>query len=278
MALDSVEAFRERRDEALEFLQSQTEFRPNYLLILGTDLGQLADEITVQHVVSYPEIPHFPNSTVESHDGKLLFGKLGGKQVVAMQGRFHFYEGYSMQQIAFPVRVLKGLGCDTLIVSNAGGGLNTNYRRGDIMLINDHINLLGDNPLIGPNDDQLGPRFPDMSQPYTESLLELAETVALDQGIKMHEGVYAALSGPMLETKAEYRFLKLIGADVVGMSTVPEVITAVHMGMDVLGISVVTDECLPDALEPVAIEDVLEAAEMAQPKLGRVINEVLRRL
>lgn len=278
MPLDSVEAFRERRDEALAFIKEKTNFRPNYLIILGTGLGQLADEIDVQDTISYDNIPHFPVSTVESHAGKLLFGTLGGKEIVAMQGRFHYYEGYSMQQIAFPVRVLKALGAGTLLVSNACGGLNTNFRRGDIMLINDHINMLGDNPLIGPNDDELGPRFPDMSQPYTESLLDLAETVALENGIKMHEGVYLALSGPTLETKAEYRFLGLIGADVVGMSTVPEVIAAVHMGMDVMGISVITDECFPDALEAVDIEDVLEAAEMAQPKLTQVIIGVLERL
>lgn len=278
MALDSVNAFRERRDAALEFIEEHTDLRPNYLIILGTGLGQLADEMDTADTISYADIPYFPVSTVESHAGQLLFGKLGGKEVVAMQGRFHYYEGYSMQQIAFPIRVLKALGTDTLFVSNACGGLNTNYRSGDIMLINDHINMLGDNPLIGPNDDELGPRFPDMSQPYTESLLELAETVALDNGIRMHQGVYLALSGPMLETKAEYRYLQLIGADVVGMSTVPEVISAVHMGMDVMGISVITDECFPDALEPVDIEDVLAAAEMAQPKMAKVMMGVLERL
>lgn len=278
MALDSVAAFRERRDEALKFIREHTDHRPDYLIILGTGLGLLADEIDVLDSISYADIPHFPVSTVESHAGQLLFGTLGGKKVVAMQGRFHYYEGYSMQQIAFPVRVLKALGTGTLLVSNACGGLNTNFRRGDIMLINDHINMLGDNPLIGPNDDELGPRFPDMSQPYTESLLDLAETVALEKGIKMYEGVYLALSGPTLETKAEYRYLGLIGADVVGMSTVPEVITAVHMGMDVMGISVITDECFPDALEAVDIEDVLEAAEMAQPKMTQVIIGVLERL
>ncbi len=278
MALDSVKAFRERRDAALKFIEGHTDMRPNYLIILGTGLGQLIDEMDIRNTILYADIPHFPVSTVESHAGQLLFGELGGKEVAAMQGRFHYYEGYSMQQIAFPIRVLKALSADTLFVSNACGGLNTNYRRGDIMLINDHINMLGDNPLIGPNEDELGPRFPDMSQPYTESLLELAETVALDNGIKMHRGVYLALSGPMLETKAEYRYLQLIGADVVGMSTVPEVITAVHMGMDVMGISVITDECFPDALEPVDIEDVLAAAEIAQPKMAKVIMGVLERL
>ncbi|MDX1637449.1 MAG: purine-nucleoside phosphorylase [Balneolaceae bacterium] len=278
MSPDTVEAFRTKRTEALAYIQNQTDMRPNYLLILGTGLGNLADEIELEHSISYADIPHFPVSTVESHAGKLLFGTLAGKEVVAMQGRFHYYEGYTMQQIVFPERVLKENGADTLIVSNASGGLNTNYRRGDIMLINDHINMLGDNPLIGPNDDELGPRFPDMSEPYTERLLELAESVALEEGIKMHQGVYLALSGPMLETKAEYRFLRLIGADVVGMSTIPEVIAAVHMGMDVMGMSVITDECFPDALEPVVIEDVLEAAGMAEPKMTRVIMGVLERL
>jgi purine-nucleoside phosphorylase len=197
---------------------------------------------------------------------------------MAMQGRFHYYEGYSMNQIAFPVRIAKMLGIQTLLVSNACGGLNPNFERGDIMLINDHINFLGDNPLIGPNDPDLGPRFPDMSQPYTERLLATAEQVALDAGIKMHQGVYLAVSGPMMETKAEYRYMRQLGADVVGMSTVPEVIAAVHMSMEVLGISVITDECFPDALEPVSLDDVLEAAAMAEPQLTRVVVGVLERL
>ena len=278
MALDSVELFREKRDEALAYIQSHTDMRPNYMLILGTGLGQLADEMDVIDQIPYDQIPHFPVSTVESHAGKLLFGTLGNKEVVAMQGRFHFYEGYTMQQIVFPVRVLKENGADTLFVSNACGGMNSQYSRGDIMLISDHINLLGDNPLIGPNDDELGPRFPDMSDPYTERLREIAQNVALEESIAMHQGVYVAVSGPMLETKAEYRFLRLIGADVVGMSTIPEVISAVHMGMDVLGISVITDECFPDALEPVNIEDILEAAAMAEPKMTKVIIRVLEKL
>lgn len=278
MQRDTVEEFREKRDEALAYVQQETEMRPNYLVILGTGLGHLADEIDIKQSISYSDIPHFPVSTVESHAGRLLFGELGGKEIVAMQGRFHYYEGYSMQEIVFPQRVLKANGADTLIVSNACGGMNPNYKRGDIMLINDHINMLSDNPLIGPNDDELGPRFPDMSEPYTERLLEIAERVALDKGIKMHQGVYLSLSGPTLETKAEYRYLRLIGADVVGMSTVPEVIAAVHMNMEVLGISVITDECLPDALEPVVIEDVLEAAGMAEPKMTQVITGVLERL
>lgn len=278
MQPDTVEEFRTKRDEALRYIRKQTSLKPNYLIVLGTGLGHLADEIDLELSISYADIPHFPVSTVESHAGRLLFGALAGKEIVAMQGRFHYYEGYSMQQIVFPLRVLKANGADTLFVSNACGGMNPNYGRGDIMLIRDHINMLGDNPLIGPNDDELGPRFPDMSEPYTERFIELAETVALEKGIKMHQGIYLALSGPMLETKSEYRFLRLIGADVVGMSTVPEVIAAVHMGMDVLGISAVTDECFPDALEPVNIEDVLEAAGMAEPKMTQVIMGVLERL
>lgn len=278
MPLDSVEQFREKRAEALDFIQAETDMRPNYLLILGTGLGQLADEMIVENEIPYNHIPHFPVSTVESHAGKLLFGTLGDKEVVAMQGRFHYYEGYTMQQIVFPIRVLKENGADTLFVSNACGGMNPQYRRGDIMLISDHINLLGDNPLIGPNDNELGPRFPDMSDPYTERLREIAQNVALEEAIPMHQGVYVAVSGPMLETKAEYRFLRLLGADVVGMSTIPEVISAVHMGMDVLGISVITDECFPDALEPVNIEDILEAAAMAEPKMTKVIIRVLEKL
>jgi len=278
MPLDTVEEFRQKRFEALSFIRENTDLRPNYMLILGTGLGQLADEMQIETEISYDQIPHFPVSTVESHAGKLLFGTLGGKEVVAMQGRFHYYEGYTMQQIAFPVRVLKENGADTLFVSNACGGMNPYYKRGDIMLIRDHINFLGDNPLIGPNDDELGPRFPDMSDPYTERLREIAQNVALEEAIPMQQGVYIALSGPMLETKSEYRFLRLLGADVVGMSTVPEVITAVHMGMDVLGVSVITDECFPDSLQPVNIEEILDAAAMAEPKMTKVIIRVLEKL
>ncbi len=278
MALDSVEAFRTRRNEALQFISEQTDMRPQYLLILGTGLGKITESIEIQDSISYDDIPHMPVSTAPGHAGKLLFGTLGAKEIVAMHGRFHYYEGYSMQQIAFPIRVLRSLNVNTLIVSNACGGLNPNYRRGDIMLINDHINMLGDNPLIGPNDDELGPRFPDMSEPYSEALLKIAEKVALDKSIKIHQGVFLALSGPTLETRAEYRFLRMIGADVVGMSTVPEVISAVHMDMKVMGISVITDECFPDALEPVDIEKVMEAAGIAQPNMKQVIIGTLEKL
>jgi purine-nucleoside phosphorylase len=278
MSSNTLQQARIQRAEAVAFIKERLPIDPEYLLILGTGLGQLAEEMTVELELPYEEIPHFPVSTVESHAGKLLIGYLGGKSVMAMQGRFHYYEGYSMNQIAFPVRIAKMLGIQTLLVSNACGGLNPNFERGDIMLINDHINFLGDNPLIGPNDPDLGPRFPDMSQPYTERLLATAEQVALDAGIKMHQGVYLAVSGPMMETKAEYRYMRQLGADVVGMSTVPEVIAAVHMSIEVLGISVITDECFPDALEPVSLDDVLEAAAMAEPQLTRVVVGVLERL
>ncbi len=278
MSSNTLQQARIQRAEAVAFIKERLPIDPEYLLILGTGLGQLAEEMTVELELPYEEIPHFPVSTVESHAGKLLIGYLGGKSVMAMQGRFHYYEGYSMNQIAFPVRIAKMLGIQTLLVSNACGGLNPNFERGDIMLINDHINFLGDNPLIGPNDPDLGPRFPDMSQPYTERLLATAEQVALDAGIKMHQGVYLAVSGPMMETKAEYRYMRQLGADVVGMSTVPEVIAAVHMSMEVLGISVITDECFPDALEPVSLDDVLEAAAIAEPQLTRVVVGVLERL
>jgi len=278
MSSNPLQQARIQRAEAVAFIKERLPIDPEYLLILGTGLGQLAEEMTVEVELPYEEIPHFPVSTVESHAGKLLIGYLGGKSIMAMQGRFHYYEGYSMNQIAFPVRVAKMLGIQTLLVSNACGGLNPNFERGDIMLINDHINFLGDNPLIGPNDPDLGPRFPDMSQPYTERLLATAEQVALDAGIKMHQGVYLAVSGPMMETKGEYRYMRQLGADVVGMSTVPEVIAAVHMSMEVLGISVITDECFPDALEPVSLDDVLEAAAMAEPQLTRVVVGVLERL
>lgn len=275
---DSVEAFHEKRSDALDYITKQTDFKPDFLIILGTGLGRLAEEITVSHSIPYGDIPHFPTSTVESHEGRLLFGTLSEKKVVAMQGRFHYYEGYTMQQIVFPVRVLHELGARTLMVSNACGGMNPLFRRGDIMCITDHINMLGDNPLIGPNDDSLGVRFPDMSEPYTPDLITLAEKVALEKGIRMQQGVYIAVTGPLLETRAEYRFLRQIGGDVVGMSTIPEVIAAVHMGMQCLGISVITDECFPDALEPVKMQDILEAADMAEPKLTKVMKGVLEKL
>ncbi len=247
-------------------------------IILGTGLGGLAKEINKEVEIHYGDLPYFPVSTVESHEGKLIFGTLAGKNVVAMQGRFHLYEGYTMQQITFPVRVMNFLGVKTLLVSNACGGMNPLFAKGDIMIMTDHINLLGDNPLIGPNDDELGPRFPDMSEPYSNQLIELAEKVALEKQIKVQKGVYVAVSGPNLETKAEYRFLRIIGADVVGMSTVPENIVANHMGMRVLGMSVITDECFPDALEPANVEDIIATATKAEPKLTTIMKHVVERL
>jgi purine-nucleoside phosphorylase len=251
---------------------------PSVGIILGTGLGALAREIDVKVAIDYADIPGFPLSTVESHAGRLLCGTLGGRTVVAMQGRFHLYEGYTAQQVAFPVRVMRELGADTLIVSNACGGMNPLWNRGDLMLIADHINLLGDNPLIGRNDDRLGPRFPDMSAPYDACLRELARGVAAELKIPLREGVYVAVTGPNLETRAEYRFLRAIGADVVGMSTVPEVIVAVHGGMRVLGISIITDMCLPDALEPATVEQIIAVASSAEPRLAAVVRGVLERL
>lgn len=267
--------------EAVQSIRSRTKMRPRIGIILGTGLGGLAREIRKEAVIPYDAIPHFPVSTVESHHGKLIFGTLAGKKVVAMQGRFHYYEGYTMQQIAFPVRVMSrkvGLGVDTLLISNAAGGLNPRFERGDVMIISDHVNLLGDNPLIGPNDAALGPRFPDMSEPYSRKLVALAEEVALDAKIRVQRGVYVAVPGPNLETRAEYRFLRAIGADAVGMSTVPEDIIANHMGIKVLGISIITDECFPDSLKPTTVEEIIEVANKAEPKLTKIMKEVVRRL
>ena len=251
---------------------------PQVAIVLGTGLGGLAHEIEVATEIPYTDLPHFPLSTVETHAGRLIIGDLGGKAVVAMQGRFHYYEGYSMAQITFPIRVMRELGATTLVVSNACGGMNPSFRAGDVMVIEDHINLLGDNPLIGPNDEELGPRFPDMCDAYDRELIDLAEQVALDEGIRLQKGVYVAVSGPNLETRAEYRFLRTIGADVVGMSTVPEAIVAVHGGMRVLGLSVVTDECFPDALKPANIEEIIRIAGAAEPKLTRIMKRVVERL
>lgn len=265
-------------DEAVEHVRSEVDARPSVGIVLGTGLGALVDDIEIGRSLDYAAIPHFPVSTVESHDGRLIFGELESRSIVAMQGRFHFYEGYTLEQVAFPVRVMQRLGVDTLIVSNACGGMNPVYRRGDLMRIDDHINLIGDNPLRGPNLDDLGPRFPDMSEPYDAALGDLADRVALENGIRMHVGVYVAVAGPNLETRAEYRFLRTIGADVVGMSTVPEVIVARHGGMRVLGISIVTDECFPDALEPVDVEEIIAVAGEAEPRMTKVIRRTVARL
>lgn len=272
---------REQVDEAVTYIRKHTKMRPEIGIILGTGLGGLVKEIRKEIVLDYEEIPHFPLSTVESHHGKLIFGTLSGKKVVAMQGRFHYYEGYTMQQVTFPVRVMSrnvGLGVKTLITSNAVGGMNPEFRKGDLMIITDHINLQGDNPLIGPNDNEMGPRFPDMSEPYTHRLMDLAHEVAADLKINLRHGVLVAVQGPNLETRAEYRFLRNTGADAVGMSTVPEVIVAVHMGMSVLSFSIVTDECFPDTLKPVSVEEVIAVANGAEPKLTRVMKEVVKRM
>jgi purine-nucleoside phosphorylase len=235
-------------------------------------------ELRTETVVEYEEIPHFPVSTVESHHGKLIFGTLAGRQVVVMQGRFHSYEGYTLQQVTFPVRVMKALGVGTLLISNAAGGMNPHFSRGDLMVITDHINLLGGNPLIGPNDDTLGPRFPDMSEPYDRGLRTLAEEVALDLKVRLQRGVFVAVPGPNLETRAEYRFLRLIGADAVGMSTVPENIVAIHSGMRVLGMSIITDECFPDALQPANVDEIIAAAMAAEPTLTAIMRGVVGRI
>ena len=261
--------------EAKTVLQSRWNGKPRVGIILGTGLGGLAEEIQDAVKIPYPEIPYFPASTVESHAGRLVCGNLAGKAVMAMEGRFHFYEGYTLKQITFPVRVMKAMGCDVLIVSNACGGMNPQWAKGDIMLIEDHINLLSDNPLIGKNDDRLGPRFPDMCHPYDPNLITLAQRIALEEKIGCHKGVFVAVSGPNLETRAEYRFLKQIGADVVGMSTVPEVIVGVHSSMRVMGLSVITDMCLPDALEPAHLPDIIATANAAEKKLRVLVRRVV---
>lgn len=273
-----LSALRKNIQEAVDYIRDYTKASPEVGIILGTGLGGLVREMRVETEIDYADIPHFPVSTVESHQGKLLFGRIAGKRVVAMQGRFHKYEGYTLQQITFPVRVLKFLGVRTLLISNAAGALNPLFQKGDVMIITDHINLLGDNPLIGPNDDELGPRFPDMSEPYSRELIELAEKVAIDQMIRVQKGVYIAMPGPNLETRAEYRFLRLIGGDAVGMSTVPEDIVAVHMGMRVLGFSILTDECFPDSLKPALLKDILRVAREAEPKMTAIMKEVIHRL
>jgi len=267
----------EQVQEATKAVRSAWGGSPAIGLVLGTGLGALAREIKAGVVLPYPEIPHFPASTVQGHAGQLVCGELGGHSVVAMEGRFHLYEGYTPAQVTFPIRVMKELGCRLLIVSNACGGLNPQFRKGDLMVIEDHINLLAGNPLIGPNDDRLGPRFPDMIEPYDRGLQDLALGAALEANIRAHRGVYVAVTGPNLETRAEYRFLRGIGADVVGMSTIPEVLVAVHAGIKVLGFSIVTDMCLPDALQPVQIEEIIAVANEAEPKLQTIVKKVLER-
>ncbi len=265
-------------NEAQRHIRGIDKTKPGVGIVLGTGLGGLADKINVSARIPYGEIPHFPTSSVASHAGELILGTLAGKQVVALSGRFHYYEGYSLQQVTFPVRVAKALGVRTLIVSNASGGLNPQFRAGDLMVITDHINFMGDSPLVGPNDDSLGPRFPDMSEPYTKKLIELAESLAIEKKIKLQRGVYLAVPGPALETRAEYRFMRMLGADTVGMSTVPEVIVAVHAGLKVLGFSAITDECLPDALKPVNVEQIIATAMRVEPILSELVLACLAKM
>lgn len=265
-------------ERAAQVVRKRYAARPEAAIILGTGLGGLAGKIERAVQIGYEEIPGFPLSTVESHTGRLICGTLSGREVVAMQGRFHMYEGYSLAQVTFPVRVLRALGAGTLLVSNACGGMNPLWNVGELMLIADHINFLGDNPLIGPNDERLGPRFPDMSAPYSERLRGIAREFARSRGLTLREGVYVAVPGPNLETRAEYRMLRAMGADVVGMSTVPEVIVAVHGGMEVLGVSIITDRCLPDALEPASVEQIIAVASRAEPDLTNLIAGVVEQL
>jgi purine-nucleoside phosphorylase len=269
---------RSQIEAAAAAVRARSALSPGVGVVLGTGLGDFADSLRGQAVIPYEDIPHFPVSTVESHAGELHLGHLGGTPVAVMKGRVHYYEGYSMRQVAFPVRVLKALGCHTLVLTSACGAMNPDMEPGAIVVTTDHINLMGDNPLIGPNDEALGPRFPDMSEPYSRRLIALAERVALEQGMALPRAVLVALSGPMLETAAEYRFLRWIGADIVGMSLVPETIAAVHGGQRVLALNVVTDACLPDHLEPVSIAHVLEVAGRAAPRLMRLVTAIIGRL
>ncbi|MGB3778386.1 MAG: purine-nucleoside phosphorylase [Tunicatimonas sp.] len=261
--------------ETQRYLADKITTPPTIGIVLGTGLGGLAREIQAEHTISYADLPHFPVSTVETHSGKLIYGTLGNQRVIAMQGRFHHYEGYTMQQITYPIRLMKLLGVTTLYISNVAGGINTRYEKGDLVIIEDHINLQTANPLTGPNLDEFGPRFPDMSQPYDAEMMHHAWQVAKEAGFRIHKGVYAAVNGPNLETRAEYRFLRTIGADLVGMSTVPEVIVANHMGLRVLAVSIVTDLCDPDQLEPVDVSDIIRVAGEAEPKLTRLFYNMI---
>ena len=264
--------------ESVDFIKSRTKVEPTIGIILGTGLGGLVKEINVIDEISYTDIPNFPVSTVESHSGKLIFGELGGKKVVAMQGRFHFYEGYNMQQVTFPVRVMKLLGIERLFVSNASGGVNPDFSVGEIMIQNDHINLFPAHPLIGKNIDELGPRFPDMSEPYDPTMIALAQTIAAENNIKVSVGTYAGLTGPTLETPAEYGYVRAIGADAVGMSTVPEVIVARHMEIPCFAISIITDLGVPGKIQKVSVQDVIEVASRQEPKMTLIMRELISRI
>lgn len=269
---------KEAVDKALLFLNERLPTESEIGLILGTGLGDLAQRIDIQERIPYSEIPCFPVSTVESHSGVLLSGTLGGKRVLALQGRFHLYEGYSANEVTFPIRVLAGLGVQTLLISNAAGGLDPSYKAGDLMMLTDHINLQGENPLEGPNVDTWGPRFPDMSAPYDDAMAAMVDEIAIEHGLSIHRGIYVAVMGPNLETRAEYKLLRSIGADAVGMSTVPEVIVARHMGLRVAAFSVITDECIPELLKPVSLDDILAAARRAAPSLSLVFEGIVSRL
>jgi purine-nucleoside phosphorylase len=268
----------ERIKKTTEYLLEKTNAKPEYGIILGSGLGGLVNEIEISHALEYTSIPNFPVSTVKGHGGKLIFGKLGGKEVIALQGRFHYYEGYSMQDVTFPVRVMKALGIKKLLLSNASGGMNPAYEIGDIVIINDHINLMPGNPLIGKNYDELGPRFPDMGEPYDPAMIKIAKSIADKLNYRSHVGVYAAVSGPCFETPAEYRYMRTIGADIVGMSTVPEVITARHSGIPCFAISIVTDLGGFEEAQKVSHEEVLKVATAAESKLTAIIREMLQNL
>ena len=263
--------------ESANFIIQKTNFNPEIGIILGTGLGELVSEIEIQHSIPYNEIPHFPLSTVEGHSGRLILGTLGGKNVVAMQGRFHFYEGYSMEKVTFPVRVMKFLGIKNLILSNASGGVNPDYEVGDLMILEDHICLIP-NPLIGENLDELGPRFPDMSQPYDKNMIQLAEQIASENNLPVQKGVYVALTGPTLETPAEYKYMRIIGGDTVGMSTAPEVIVARHMDIPCFAMSVITDLGVPGKIQKVTHEEIQKVSEVAEPKLTLIIKELISKI
>ncbi|MNK24615.1 Purine nucleoside phosphorylase 1 [compost metagenome] len=266
-------------NDSIKYIKNKIgEFEPEVGIVLGTGLGGLVSEIEVKHSIMYSSIPNFPISTLEFHSGKLIFGTLKGKKVIAMQGRLHFYEGYSMQQITFPIRAMKLLGIKYLFVSNAAGSLNPAFKKGDLMIINDHINLQPESPLRGLNNEDFGPRFPDMSQPYNKELIEKGLKIAQDENITCHQGVYVSVTGPNLETKAEYKYLRIIGGDAVGMSTVPEVIVANHMSIPVFAISVLTDEGFPEDLKPVSLEEIIETAAKAEPQMTKILSQLISTL
>lgn len=268
----------EQFKQSVDYIKKQTNVEPTIGIILGTGLGGLVKEITVIDEIPYQNIPNFPVSTVESHSGKLIFGELGGKKVVAMQGRFHYYEGYNMQQVTFPVRVMKLLGIERLFVSNASGGVNPDFEVGEIMIMDDHINLFPAHPLIGKNIDEMGPRFPDMSEPYDPEMIEMAKNIAAENNIKVSVGSYAGLTGPTLETPAEYRYVRAIGADAVGMSTVPEVIVARHMEIPCFAISIITDLGVPGKIHKVSLQDVIDVANRQEPKMTLIMRELIARI